>query len=378
MQLYLMDALGEADPQQAVVERLSGFLDATVVLLSSDGTVVASTGDAPAADIWREVTSRPGTVVEFDVGDEHVLATPVSPGGEAAGWLAVTSRRTRTSPRLARQAARSTAPVLAALSRIGGIAREQHRAIRAALLDEMLKPHPARDRGAIAARAASLGIDFATPARVVLLCKRRDVAGAGRRDDLEAAAEQLTAALAERGAPQLLTRRAGAITALVQADHGDLGAQLGRLIERVPQLVAGVGRPASDIVTVQESHRDASVAVERLDLSAGRRILDFEDFDLVTLMISEARPERIQPKVDEIMGALSPALHDALVAYFAHDLDVIGAARAMHVHHNTLRYRLGRVEKTLGRPLKDPGTIAALYIALAAERAAPSSDGGGR
>src|SRR3954469_18751152 len=34
MQLYLMDALGEPDPQQSVVERLSTFLDATVVLYS--------------------------------------------------------------------------------------------------------------------------------------------------------------------------------------------------------------------------------------------------------------------------------------------------------------------------------------------------------
>src|SRR4051794_16069978 len=173
MQLYLMDALGEEDPLQAVVERLSTFLDATVVLFSADGAVAASTGEAPAADIWREVTSRPATVVEFDVGDGHVLATPVSTGGAAAGWLAVTRRRASPSPRLARQATRATAPVLAALSRIGSLAREQQRAVRAALLDELLKPQSPRDRGAIAARAASLGIDFAIPARVVVIGARR-------------------------------------------------------------------------------------------------------------------------------------------------------------------------------------------------------------
>ena len=41
------------------------------------------------------------------------------------------------------------------------------------------------------------------------------------------------------------------------------------------------------------------------------------------------------------------------------------AADAMHLHHNTLRYRLARVERLIGRSLKNPGTIAALYIALA-------------
>jgi DNA-binding PucR family transcriptional regulator len=38
----------------------------------------------------------------------------------------------------------------------------------------------------------------------------------------------------------------------------------------------------------------------------------------------------------------------------------------MGLHHNSLRYRLGRAERLLGRPLKDPATIASLYIALAA------------
>jgi DNA-binding PucR family transcriptional regulator len=42
------------------------------------------------------------------------------------------------------------------------------------------------------------------------------------------------------------------------------------------------------------------------------------------------------------------------------------AAETLHVHHNTVRYRLARVEELMGRPLKDPATIASLYIALAA------------
>jgi purine catabolism regulator len=368
MQLYLMDALGEADPKQAVVERLSAVLDATVLLFAADGSVAAATGDAPATEIWAEVTSRPSTVVEFELGETHVLAAPVSIGGASGGWLAVTGPRAPTSPRIARQAARATAPVLAALTRIDSISRDQQQAVRAALLEEMLKPHPARDRGAIAARAASLGVDFAIPARVVLLCRQRDVARSTGKDGLEAAHAELATALAERGAAVLSTRRQRTITALVQARHKDLRADLAALSARLPSLVVGVGRPATDLEGVLESHRDAGIAVQRLDASAGARILDFEDFDLVTLMISEAPRPRIQPKVDEIMGALNPALHEALSAYFAHDLDVMRAARAMHIHHNTLRYRLGRAEEALGRPLKDPGTIAVLYIALAAEQ----------
>ena len=89
--------------------------------------------------------------------------------------------------------------------------------------------------------------------------------------------------------------------------------------------------------------------------------------------IYEAPAERIQPKVDEWTAMLRarPMLWDAVVAYFAHDLDVVAAARALHLHPNSLRYRLARVEKLLGRSLKQPSTIAALYVAMLA---APPAD----
>ena len=48
-------------------------------------------------------------------------------------------------------------------------------------------------------------------------------------------------------------------------------------------------------------------------------------------------------------------------------MDVNATAEAMHVHPNTLRYRLSRVEKLLGRSLRQPATIAELSLALLAE-----------
>jgi DNA-binding PucR family transcriptional regulator len=50
-------------------------------------------------------------------------------------------------------------------------------------------------------------------------------------------------------------------------------------------------------------------------------------------------------------------------------------AAALHLHANSLRYRLGRIEDQLGRSLRDPGTIANLYLAVLLERAAgPDGD----
>ena len=66
-----------------------------------------------------------------------------------------------------------------------------------------------------------------------------------------------------------------------------------------------------------------------------------------------------------------PMLWEAVVAYFDHDLDVVRTAAALHLHPNSLRYRLARVEKLLGRSLKQPSTVAGLYIAILAGGRSP-------
>ena len=72
----------------------------------------------------------------------------------------------------------------------------------------------------------------------------------------------------------------------------------------------------------------------------------------------------------------NPPLHEALAAYFEHDLDIGATAEALHMHRNSLRYRLARFEHLLGRSLKQPATIAAVHIALVADGGAgPATKG---
>jgi len=358
IQLQLMDALAEEDPLRAVLARLAAFVDATVLLFAADGTVEAATGEAPTGAIWTAITAQPAALVEFQTDGWHTVATPVGAGRAIAGWLAVASRRPRSVDRLTRPAARATAPVLAALARLQGAAREQERAIRATVLEQVLDPAAGHDPGTLAARAATLGIDLAAPARVVLLRRQ-----AGKAD-LAEVCTRLEQRLAERALPHLAARRQGAVLALVQ---GDAHAAIADLVDEHPGIAAGIGRPVSELRAAPHSLRDAEIAVKRLAQQQHERLLDFADFDLGTLVVSEAPPERIQPKVEESLAVLRahPALHAALVAYFRHDMDVMRTASALHLHHNTVRYRLTRVEELTGRSLRDPGTIASLYIALA-------------
>ena len=171
------------------------------------------------------------------------------------------------------------------------------------------------------------------------------------------------------GLRHLVSRRVDAVVALVQGDGARLHSVVAGLVDESQGIAAGIGRPLARFEAVAHSLRDAEIAVHRVSQQWNARLLDFADFDLATLLVSESSAERIAPKVDELLGVLRshPAVHEAVVAYFQHEQDIKSAAAAMHLHQNTLRYRLARAEQLIGRSLKNPATIASLYIAFAFE-----------
>ncbi len=315
IQRHLVDGLGEPEPRRVIVERLAKMLDAGVVLLAADGGVELSSGTLPDG-IAARVAER-----EYDEDGWHVVTVPAGPS-----WLAVASRR---RSRLARSAAQAAVPLLGATERLGALARDQERAVRSALLDEALEQ--TTEIRALAARAASFGLDFAEPARVAVI----------------------GGDLAEVPLPSLVTRRGDRTIALIQGDA------------RLAGVKAGLGRPVRSMADVPLSFRDATLAFQRVPDDS---VLAYEDFDVCTLVLSEVAPEHIRAKVDDLLAPIkaNPALHEALVEYFARDMDVAATAEAMHVHPNTLRYRLARIEKLLGRSLRQPATIADLCLALLA------------
>ena len=201
--------------------------------------------------------------------------------------------------------------------------------------------------------------------------QRRDRAGSSV--DADAVCDALERALVGAGAAYLLTSRGPETVALVQCGDAELHAALAPLLDDERPLQVGTGRPVDHLTEAHHSLRDAELAIERLGYEPGRRLLAFEDFDLGTLLVSEAPMERIDPKIEEVLAPLRahPLLLDAIEAYFEHEMDITRAAQALCLHPNTLRYRLGRLEQLLGLSLKQPSAIAALYIAMMAGDRAP-------
>jgi purine catabolism regulator len=344
LQRYLVDALRTPQPERAMVDRLASFLDASVLLVGGEGRPEIAAGKPPADELLAAVREQSSGLVELEVGGWHAVCTSVG-----ARRLVLASPRRGFIGKLVKPAAEATAPLLAAMARLSDVVRDQELAVKAALLEEALEPVAPRDPLPLAARAAAFGLDFSQPARMVVI---RSASGVRR---------EVVGALEQAGVPHLVHGRDGSLTVLVQGDVHDV---LATLAEGLPDVAIGIGRPVAGIVDAHHSLRDAELAVERGGLTR------FEDFDLATFMVSEIPPERLDPKVEEILAVLraNPPLHEAVSAYFAHDLDIAATAAALHMHRNSLRYRLARAEQVLGRSLKQPATIAAIHIALVADR----------
>jgi purine catabolism regulator len=62
------------------------------------------------------------------------------------------------------------------------------------------------------------------------------------------------------------------------------------------------------------------------------------------------------------------SLVESLRVWLAHNGQWDTAASELGVHRHTLRYRMGRVERLLGRPLNDAGTRMELWLALSTTR----------
>ena len=120
------------------------------------------------------------------------------------------------------------------------------------------------------------------------------------------------------------------------------------------------------VVVACTTAAEAQVALLDAERRTEPAVVGYNDLALSDLILSQSPPE-LAARAESILDPLKcqrPEMFETLVAYLEHDCDVIACAKAMFVHPNTLRYRLSRIEATLGRSLRSVSTIADLYLAL--------------
>ncbi|WP_270887975.1 PucR family transcriptional regulator [Pedococcus sp. 5OH_020] len=371
LQRSLTQALAASEPLPALLGRLRSASNAHVALVDKQGRSLHATGPVPLSLLFEEISRTGADSQMLDVdgwrGVADKIHDPDRPG-EYIGWLIVTSRRSDFPDQYSAAAVHVAAALVEACYRMTLVARQQERAIKAAVLEEALALRRVPDDPDLAGRAASFGLNVAEGVRIAILKPLRAAPTARGAPALEATAEDLAQALRDASIPHLLSRRERHLVVAVQCSP----AMLKRAVvasPSIPNTLIGVGRVALSIGEIPLSHGDARLAIRTLQRGPrGPRVLGYEDFDFAMRLFSEVGVERMGVWARDFLRPLvdRPALLEGLSAYFRHSQNMNAAADALSIHHNSLRYRLAKIEELLNVSLREPATFSSLFLASTA------------
>lgn len=133
------------------------------------------------------------------------------------------------------------------------------------------------------------------------------------------------------------------------------------------EVVIGLG-PAAAVEQLPASYVEATRAVEVAARFGLRGAFDLADLSLRAPVATESALGRrlvaryLEPFRDE--SHTGAELERTLRAYLAHGFRAEAAARALHIHLNTVRNRLRRIEQASGVSWRDPAHIAELWWAI--------------
>lgn len=218
-------------------------------------------------------------------------------------------------------------------------------------------------------KAKRLGLDLHQPQRVLLLKPPSGMLPSLRlTDKLRPVVRKYT--------KRAILQPLGSNLILILPEKISVQKMGAELLNILPELRVGVGNAAQTVVYLAQSYRQAKEALEiGLALLAGEKIFFFENLgflhwlyhlpaeagngnryaDRVQLLASEERAERAQ-------------LLRTLEVFLDYGGNAAETARDLHIHRNTLAYRIKQIETICDVSLNDPQTRVNLQIAIKAYR----------
>ncbi|MGY1701951.1 PucR family transcriptional regulator [Geodermatophilus sp. SYSU D00766] len=163
------------------------------------------------------------------------------------------------------------------------------------------------------------------------------------------------------------------ITALVTAVTSRVNARV-RRVGRV--LATGIGRPAGSLSALGEAYQQAQRALGvGQEIHGPATVTHFDQLGVFRLLSLIPDSTELRSYVDEVLGSLADAadpdsadLRETLRVLLETNLNVAESARRLHFHYNTMRYRIGKLERLLGPFTTDPTLRLNLLLALHAAR----------
>jgi sugar diacid utilization regulator len=176
-----------------------------------------------------------------------------------------------------------------------------------------------------------------------------------------------------------------------QADGQDTrrlaGTCLARLAELFPEIraIIGIGGPCHDPREITRSYQEAHRTLETLRrLGRAGTVTAFADLGIHRLLLQVPDLAELRSFADDVLGALTRADRDrhadyltTLACYLRENNSPQRAARYLHVHPNTVAYRVKRIEEITGLSLDSYRDRLSTQVALEILDAL-GLDGGGR
>ncbi|MGA5465757.1 PucR family transcriptional regulator [Mycobacterium sp. NPDC050041] len=167
----------------------------------------------------------------------------------------------------------------------------------------------------------------------------------------------------------VLIPRAGAVSTIgswargvVAALRRELGLSVRAVVAHSPEGLAGIAAARAEVDRVLDSaarHPGAIAEVTTVDEARTTVLLD----EIVSQVA--AQPRLVDPRV-RALREKDPMLAQTLRAYLDGFGDIAAVAQRLHVHPNTVRYRVRRIETLLSTSLTDPDDRLVLALGLRA------------
>ncbi|RPF31229.1 sugar diacid recognition domain-containing protein [Streptomyces sp. TLI_185] len=135
----------------------------------------------------------------------------------------------------------------------------------------------------------------------------------------------------------------------------------------------GIGEPASSVGGLHDSYQDACDALRLGGRSAGdspvQLIADLRVHQVLAAVNQSARNRLVDLTTADLRAQPDwPALRDTITAWCESGFNLVRASAALHIHRNTVVYRMNKIEQLTGRPLREHRTTMALYLACLADQ----------
>ncbi|MDQ6848284.1 MAG: helix-turn-helix domain-containing protein [Candidatus Dormibacteraeota bacterium] len=387
LQMELMQlALGGAGTD-AIVARLGEVTGRVVAWHDAAGRLRSVSGDLPATvrdalrngeEMLRWVAAQSVPAADPPVGEFGLprgrsrLVAPI-PGRDGVHGFVSLIGDEHTLGQLERAAvARGASACAIELDRERAVLRARDD-LEGELLAALLEGSYGSDAG-VSERAHRLGFQLNEPYSVLVVRGRN--AGAPV-ETLTIAARRCLA----RSAPGwLLTAHDNSVCALVpeSVEPGERSALVAQTLRADcavavrGEVVVGVGRTRSGPQGVRQSHREAEHALRiSARLQNQPAVATFADLGLHRLLVAMTQHAEMDDFYRQSAGPLvaydertGAGLMETLDAFFQCHGSPTETAQRLHVHRNTVLYRLRRIEEIGGLRLDDPATRLNLHLCL--------------